>query len=144
MILTGIKNKKDKRDKFFTLYNIDTETIVLYIKITNREIIGRLKSNLYSFSNGHIYFGNKVIKIRYDHIHSLKEVSETSLFDYYENVLVLDPNDQIQYNTPMITSTFNRLAYLIRNGKSKTPRRLVIMPFLHERKLHLNKKHDSD
>ena len=28
MILTGIKNKKDKRDKFFTLYNIEKETIV--------------------------------------------------------------------------------------------------------------------
>jgi hypothetical protein len=34
--------------------------------IKNKEIIGRLKSNLYNFVEGHIYFRNKVIKIRYD------------------------------------------------------------------------------
>lgn len=34
--------------------------------IKTREIIGRLKSNLYNFTEGHIYYNNKVIKIRYD------------------------------------------------------------------------------
>lgn len=29
-------------------------------------LIGRLKSNLYNFVEGHIYFINWVIKIRYD------------------------------------------------------------------------------
>jgi len=28
IILTGIKNSKDKRDKFFTLYDIDNEKIM--------------------------------------------------------------------------------------------------------------------
>ena len=66
MILTGIKNKKKKRDKYVTLYDIDSETIMFQIRVTKREIIGRLKSNLYSFIGGHIYYGNNVIKIRYD------------------------------------------------------------------------------
>ena len=39
--------------------------------IQNREIIGRLKSNLYNFVEGHIYYGNKVIKIRYDLLESM-------------------------------------------------------------------------
>jgi hypothetical protein len=34
--------------------------------VESREIIGRLKSNLYNFVEGHIYYGNNVIKIRYD------------------------------------------------------------------------------
>lgn len=76
MILTGIKNQKNKRDKFFTLYDIDTERILYSLQITNREIIGRLKSNLYNFTDGHIYYGNKVIKIRYDLLKQQGELGE--------------------------------------------------------------------
>jgi len=36
------------------------------MRIKNPEIIGRLKTNLYNFVGGHIYYNNKVIKIRYD------------------------------------------------------------------------------
>jgi hypothetical protein len=76
MILTGIKNSKDKRDKFFTLYEVDKEKIMYSASIKDKELIGRLKSNLYSFADGHIYFGNKVIKIRYDLLGSNNEVKE--------------------------------------------------------------------
>ena len=76
MILTGIKNNHDKRDKFFTLYDVDKEKIMYQAPIKNSEIIGRLKSNLYSFADGHIYFGNKVIKIRYDLLGKHNELKE--------------------------------------------------------------------
>jgi len=36
------------------------------MQVKSPEIIGRLKSNLYNFVGGHIYYNNKVIKIRYD------------------------------------------------------------------------------
>ena len=58
IILTGIKNQKDKRDKFFTIYEIDTEKVLYQLQIKNREIIGRMKSNLYNFTDGHIYYLN--------------------------------------------------------------------------------------
>jgi len=95
MILTGIKNQKNKRDKFFTLYDIDTERILYSLQITNREIIGRLKSNLYNFTDGHIYYGNKVIKIRYDLLKQQGELGENQLFDHYNNILLLQENDYI-------------------------------------------------
>lgn len=66
LILTGKKNMKNKRDKFITIFDIEKETLLYSMQIKNREIIGRLKSNLYNFVEGHIYYGNKVIKIRYD------------------------------------------------------------------------------
>jgi hypothetical protein len=66
IILSGIKNQKKKRDKFITLYCIDKEKVLFQMQIQSREIIGRLKSNLYNFVEGHIYYGNKVIKIRHD------------------------------------------------------------------------------
>ena len=51
---------------FLTIFDFDSEQAVYNTKITNLELIGRLKSNLYNFVEGHIYFGNSVFKIRYD------------------------------------------------------------------------------
>ena len=72
MILSGIKNAKKRRDKFITIYCLDNDSIVTRLEIKDLELIGRLKSNLYCFMDGHIYFNNKVIKIRYDLIESSK------------------------------------------------------------------------
>jgi len=66
IILSGIKNKKNRRDKFLTLFDMETEISLFRMQVTNKELIGRLKSNLYNFVDGHIYYGNNVIKIRYD------------------------------------------------------------------------------
>lgn len=66
MILTGVKNSHNKRDKFVTFYDLDSSKILCTLMVTDREIIGRLKSNLYNFVEGHIYYNNKVIKVRYD------------------------------------------------------------------------------
>mmetsp|Transcript_7702 Transcript_7702/g.11942 ORF Transcript_7702/g.11942 Transcript_7702/m.11942 type:complete len:306 (-) Transcript_7702:3039-3956(-) len=66
IILTGIKNKKNKRDKFITVYDVENDKIVFRVLTKNRELIGRLKTNLYNFVEGHIYYGNSVVKIRYD------------------------------------------------------------------------------
>lgn len=40
--------------------------------IKNKDLIGRLESGLFTFVDGHIYFGNNVIKIRYDLINQSK------------------------------------------------------------------------
>ena len=66
--------------------------------IKTREIIGRLKSNLYNYTEGHIYYNNKVIKIRYDLISQRKgaQITENELFDHYDNIFKLpNPFDQI-------------------------------------------------
>ena len=66
MILTGIKNRKGKRDKYLSIYCLKLEKIILNMLVESPELIGRLKSNLYNFVGGHIYYNNNVIKIRYD------------------------------------------------------------------------------
>lgn len=68
IILTRVKNPKGKCFKFFTLYQLDSDKVIIHLAINNKDIIGRLKSNLYNVVGGHIYFNNKVIKIRYDSI----------------------------------------------------------------------------
>ena len=78
IVLSGIKNAKERRDKFVTLYDINKERIMVRVQVNSREIIGRLKSNLYNFVGGHIYYGNNVIKCRYDILKNFRggEISE--------------------------------------------------------------------
>ena len=91
IILSGIKNAKNRRDKFVTIYDVDTEKIIYKLPVTSPEIIGRLKSNLYNFVEGHIYYGNKVIKIRYDQIENKNagDLKENQFFDFYSDILAL-------------------------------------------------------
>ena len=76
LVLTGIKNRKNKRDKFITIYSFRREKVVFTMRVLSKELIGRLKSNLYNFVGGHIYYNNNVIKIRYDLIEDTDQ-SET-------------------------------------------------------------------
>ena len=50
----------------FKLFDIDNQKTVFKTQIKNELLIGILKSGLYTFVNGHIYFNNDVIKLRYD------------------------------------------------------------------------------
>lgn len=44
--------------------------VVYEILISYKPLIGRLESGQYTFVDGHIYYSNNVIKIRYDLIES--------------------------------------------------------------------------
>jgi hypothetical protein len=67
------------------------------VEVYTREIIGRLKSNLYNFVGGHIYYGNNVIKCRYDLVKNFKggDIREDQLFDEYHDILRLRGNSYI-------------------------------------------------
>ena len=66
------------------------------MQVTCEELIGRLKSNLYNLVGGHIYYNNKVIKIRYDLIDESEETfPENQVFDNYTDVLTLKENDYV-------------------------------------------------
>ena len=125
------------------MYAIETEKVLLHIMIKSREIIGRLKSNLYEFVDGHIYYGNKVIKIRYDILERQKgvELTEAQLFDHYSDILQLNnPHSVVQSGTPLTSCMYHRLAYIVRNQKELKPRKILVMPYLHERKIYLNRR----
>ena len=115
--------------------------------IKNPEIIGRLKSNLYTFTEGHIYFNNKVIKIRYDLLETQKggEIKENQLFDHYYDIIKFDHNkDYVESGMPLQTCLYNRLAYIIKNFSHLRPGKLLILPYLHERRIYLNRRLDSN
>lgn len=54
----------------FQVYCLDRMKIIYECILENQELIGRLCIGLHTFCGGHIYFGNTIIKIRYDLIES--------------------------------------------------------------------------
>jgi hypothetical protein len=52
-------------------------TLLYDLEIKDPFLIGRLKSGLYTFNDGHIYYNNSVIKIRYDLINSVNNQKYT-------------------------------------------------------------------
>jgi len=96
---------------------------------------------------GHIYYNNKVIKIRYDLLDEKQtkfDLEEDQVFDHYSDVLYIDPDDQVQSDTPLQTCLYHRLAYVIHNQKKLQTRKVLVLPYLHERKIYLNRKHSAN
>ena len=44
----------------------------------------------------------------------------------------------------MQTCLYNRLCYIIRNNKKLKPRKLLILPYLHERRIYLNRRQTAN
>lgn len=78
-------------------------------------MIGRLLSGLYTFVDGHIYYNNNVIKIRYDLINTENsyQYKENEIFDYYFDIFDLDEGLAVRSNTPLESITAHRFAYII-------------------------------
>lgn len=78
----------------FKIFDLESDKVELSIKIHNPILIGRLLSGLYTIVNGHLYFHNDVIKIRYDLISSAYSYryTEKDFFDYYFNIFEMSEN----------------------------------------------------
>lgn len=85
------------------MYDLSESTSLYDKPINYWKLIGRLKSGLYTFVDGHIYFNNDVIKIRYDLITSSKNqmYKESEIFDYYFDIFELEDWERIRSNTPL-------------------------------------------
>ena len=67
------KKRNDKNEEHkFKIFDLDERKIIFEKVIYNKDLIGRLISGLYTIVDGHIYYSNNVVKIRYDLIDSNK------------------------------------------------------------------------
>jgi hypothetical protein len=137
--------KRVQKVKWVRIYDLENEKVLWNAQVRNKELIGRLKSNLYTLVDGHIYYNNKVIKIRYDLLkkRNLKDLEEHEVFDYYENILSLDPHETVKTNMPFCSRSHHRFVYLTKNLKSLKPNKIKILPFLPERKIYLSRMNQS-
>ena len=106
LILFKKKKFKKKQGKYVKIVDLlEDENKVLYnARIQHPELVGRLKSMLYSFVDGHLYYNNSVIKIRYDLLRSqktMRDLDEQEVFDFYNDILHLEKNEKVQMKMPM-------------------------------------------
>lgn len=66
-------------------------------------------------------------------------MTQESAFDKYDHLLDLKPTASVVCNTPIVSMQLHRLAYFTRNEKLQKANDLVILPYLHERRIYLNK-----
>lgn len=94
--------------------------------------------------NGHLYYNNNLIKIRLDLLkeeNSTVEYTDNQIFDRYKEILKFDKRPGCKHleicetDMPQVEINSERLIYLVKNRKDLTPKRLLILPFLHNRNI---------
>ena len=145
VILMKSPKRRGQKVKSVKIVDLATDRQLWSGRVRNQELIGRLKSSLYTLVDGHIYYNNKVIKIRYDLLRksNLKDLEEHEVFDYYENILGLDDHETVKTNMPFCSRVHHRLVYLTKNLKSLKPNKIKILPFLHDRQIRLSRTNQS-
>jgi len=108
--------------------------------LQDQHLIGRLRSGLFDVVDGHIYFNNNVIKIRYELIMSKNHYSEDQIFNSYNDIFNIDKkNLAIKSKTPFNSLKGHRMAYIVSDHQHFKTKQLFILPYLHERKLYLHR-----
>ena len=121
--------------------DLDTSTELYHTRVNNEDLIGRLITGLYTLADGHMYYHNNVIKIRYDLIDKVNNLkyNEDDIFNFYEEIFETEENMKVQSNTPINSLRVHKFAYLFSDTNQKSMRSLVVLPYLHERKIYLNR-----
>ena len=105
------------------LFNLDDLETFFEVELTNEHFIGRLKSGLCTLINGHIYFNNNLVKIRYDLIYSNMnyKFEESQIFDFYSHIFALDSNIKIRTKTPIKSIRYHRVVYITKDVNRLEP-----------------------
>ena len=97
---------------------------------------------MYSMMDGMIYFNNDCIKLRYDVINrsDAHAYQENEVFDFYYSIFDLQPGERVKQGTPLDSFRDHKLAYIIENKIDKTTSKVKFVPYLHERRVYLNRQ----
>lgn len=61
------------------------------------------------------------------------------MFDYYFAIFRLDKSKRVRADTPLDSQKSHRFGYLISDLKYEEPLELFILPYLHDRRIYLNR-----
>ena len=91
--------------------------------------------------NGHMYFNNDVIKIRYDQIESKsnRQLTEDEVFDYYTDIFHLARGERVKSGTPLDSIRSHKMTYVTSDKVNFSTSKVKYVPYLHEKKIYLNR-----
>ena len=91
--------------------------------------------------DGHIYYNNNVIKIRYDLLNNSNYVNqgEQQIFDIDKDIFKLDPARKVKSTTPIDGHKYHKFGYLIIDDSHEAATEVMVLPYLHDRKIYLSK-----
>ena len=69
----------------------------------------------------------------------MRNLSNDEIFNQYNDILDLSENQKIKMDTPLDSMQSHRFLYVILNHNDLEPKKLMIVPYLHERKIYLNR-----
>ena len=89
--LSKVESRKIYNQRLIKIFDIQKGKMLIAFTTVNETILGRFISGLFKIVNGHFYFGNEVIKIRYDLIKNshTQKLNELQIFDVYGNLFDL-------------------------------------------------------
>lgn len=125
----------------FLVFDLKKMKIIHDSLVSFRPLIGRLESGLYTFVDGYIYYNNNVIKIRYDLLESCdcQKLKEHEIFNYYFDIFQLKKNEKVIASTPLDSFRSHRFGYVISNQIDLQPEKVMITPYLHDKRIYLNR-----
>ena len=125
--------------KVFKLYNLKGFKLLFEIKINCRKILSILNRDNLTITNGHIYYGNNVLKIRYDLITNVNssQYSVSNMFDFYKNIIDIAPGKRILSQSPKDSQKSHKFVYIISDPINMQSRQILVTPHLHDRKIML-------
>jgi hypothetical protein len=142
LILVNIfKDKEDKKRRKLVLYDLKKKQELVHSWIKDLDLIGQFKANMYKFIDGHLYFENSVFKFRYENAYrsNTKEIHEHLLVNKYSDIINLERGEIIMGKICLMSINESKQIYLYTNNKKRGPIKILILPFLHDRKIFLNK-----
>ena len=118
LILSKIKsNNKMNKIKLLRIIDLDSNQCVFKNEFTMNEVYGRMKANTFVLDNGHMYFNNCVVKIRYDLISKGIDqegpLRDEDILDTYNEILELEHDESIMISFPYLGWRSNKIIYLV-------------------------------
>jgi len=68
---------------------------------------------------------------------------EYEIFDFYSNIFNLGPTISIRSGTPLDSIRYHRFVYITRDRAFEQPQKIMVLPYLHERRIYLNRIMDN-
>lgn len=132
------KQENQSDDEQIRFYDLENYQLLLTSRETDHELFGRVKSRDFILLDGHLYFNNSIIKLRYDILRSQANSKLSDIASIYNKVLDLEEGEMVNNRMPIISDKYHKLVYMTKNQPESKAKKLKILPYLHERKVYLS------